>query len=243
MNNPGYYAVQRYDMQALQNSLMLMAEAVQGEKEDSLFYEYLISVAPTQADKDIIASIRDDELRHNLMFKQMYKIYTGQEVPDAPGEEFAKPASYEEGIQQALFGELRAVEKYREIRQGLPDRQNRDLVFNILTDELKHASKYNFLYTENRTRGIGQNLSTQEKTPDDWIRYTEFLVEEALEDEKRGINSTHIYQEFILMGILVGQGYTPQQAYEMVETWEKTGESKLLQESKRMNNSQVRNIV
>ena len=66
--------------------------------------------------------------------------------------------------------------------------------------------------------------------------YTEFLVEEALEDEKRGINSTHIYQEFILMGILVGQGYTPQQAYETVEAWEKTGESKLLQASKKMNN-------
>ena len=80
MNNPGYYAVQRYDMQALQNSLMLMAEAVQGEQEDRLFYDYLISVAPTQEDKDIIASIRDDEIRHNLMFKQMYKMYTGQEL-------------------------------------------------------------------------------------------------------------------------------------------------------------------
>ena len=110
-------------------------------------------------------------------------------------------------------------------------------MFNILTDELKHASKYNFLYTENRTRDIGsKHVQRIGNTPDDWIRYTEFLVEEALEDEKRGINSTHIYQEFILMGILVGQGYTPQQAYEMVENWEKTGESKLLQASKKMNN-------
>ena len=104
LNNPGYYAVQRYDMQALQNSLMLMAEAVQGEKEDRLFYDYLISVAPTQEDKDIIASIRDDEIRHNLMFKQMYKMYTGQEVPDAPGEEFTKPSSYEEGFSKHCSG-------------------------------------------------------------------------------------------------------------------------------------------
>ena len=102
LNNPGYYAVQRYDMQALQNSLMLMVEAVQGEQEDRLFYDYLISVAPTQEDKDIIASIRDDEIRHNLMFKQMYKMYTGQEVPDAPGEEFTKPSSYEEGITASI---------------------------------------------------------------------------------------------------------------------------------------------
>ncbi|ARJ38454.1 rubrerythrin [Sporosarcina ureae] len=225
---------QGYDPEALQKSLALMFEAVQGEKEDRLFYEYLISVAPTQEDKEIISSIRDDEIRHNLMFKKMYKDFTGQEVMDVTAEDFKKPASYIEGIQQALFGELKAVEKYREIRKGLPDRQNRDIVFDILTDELKHAAKYNFLYTENRTNSHVQNESNIEKTPDDWIRYTEFLVEEAQEDVKRGINLTHVFQEFILMGVLVGKGYSPKQAYETVESWERTGESQLLQESKKI---------
>lgn len=225
---------QGYDPEALQKSLALMFEAVQGEKEDRLFYEYLISVAPTQEDKEIISSIRDDEIRHNLMFKKMYKDFTGQEVMDVTAEGFKKPASYIDGIQQALFGELKAVEKYREIRKGLPDRQNRDAVFEILTDELKHAAKYNFLYTENRTNSQVQVESNSEKTPDDWIRYTEFLVEKAQEDVKRGINLTHIFQEFILMGVLVGKGYSPKQAYETVESWERTGESQLLQESKKM---------
>ncbi|WP_233191807.1 MULTISPECIES: ferritin-like domain-containing protein [unclassified Sporosarcina] len=225
---------QGYDPEALQKSLALMFEAVQGEKEDRLFYEYLISVAPTQEDKEIISSIRDDEIRHNLMFKKMYKDFTGQEVMDVTAEDFKKPASYIEGIQQALFGELKAVEKYREIRKGLPDCQNRDIVFDILTDELKHAAKYNFLYTENRTNSHVQNESNIEKTPDDWIRYTEFLVEEAQEDVKRGINLTHVFQEFILMGVLVGKGYSPKQAYETVESWERTGESQLLQESKKI---------
>lgn len=72
------------------------------------------------------------------------------------------------------------------------------------------------------------------KTPDEWIKYTEFLVEEGLEDVKRGINATHILQEFILMGVLVGKGYSPEEAYEIVERWEQTGESKLLQQSKNM---------
>lgn len=72
------------------------------------------------------------------------------------------------------------------------------------------------------------------RTPDDWIRYTQFLVNEGLEDVKRGINSTHILQEFILMGVLVGKGYSPEKAYETVEEWERTGESKLLQQSKNM---------
>jgi mannose-6-phosphate isomerase-like protein (cupin superfamily) len=72
------------------------------------------------------------------------------------------------------------------------------------------------------------------KTPDEWIQYTEFLVKEGLEDVKRGVNATHILQEFILMGVLVGKGYSPQKAYETVEAWERTGESKLLQQSKNM---------
>lgn len=72
------------------------------------------------------------------------------------------------------------------------------------------------------------------KTPDEWVKHTEFLVNEGLEDVKRGINMKHILQEFILMGILVGKGFTPEQAYKTVEEWERTGESKLLQQSKKM---------
>ncbi|TXL64057.1 cupin domain-containing protein [Cerasibacillus terrae] len=72
------------------------------------------------------------------------------------------------------------------------------------------------------------------RTPDEWVQYTDFLVRQGLEDVKRGINPTHILQEFILMGVLVGKGYSPETAYETVEEWERTGESKLLQQSKNM---------
>lgn len=51
---------------------------------------------------------------------------------------------------------------------------------------------------------------------------------------QRGINSTHVLQEFILMGLLVGKGYSPVKAFETVENWERTGEPKLLQKSKKM---------
>ncbi|MCM3743767.1 cupin domain-containing protein [Sporosarcina luteola] len=78
------------------------------------------------------------------------------------------------------------------------------------------------------------NTAIPNMTPDEWIRYTEYLVTQGLEDVRRGINSTHILQEFILMGVLVGKGYSPEKAYETVEEWERTGESKLLQQSKNM---------
>ncbi|MFC5652005.1 ferritin-like domain-containing protein [Paenibacillus solisilvae] len=125
-------------------------EAVQGEREDELFYQYLISFAPTQEEKEIIASIRDDERKHNQMSVKYTGIFTGQEVQIMNGEQFKRPATYVDGIKKELFGELRAVEKYRMIRQCLPQGIYRDMLFEIITDELKHASKYNYLFTKNK---------------------------------------------------------------------------------------------
>jgi mannose-6-phosphate isomerase-like protein (cupin superfamily) len=93
-----------------------------------------------------------------------------------------------------------------------------------------HPTKADAAAAEN---GHG-NTNVFGKTPDEWVKHTGFLVNEGLEDVKKGINATHILQEFILMGVLVGKGYTPEQAYETVEEWERTGESKLLQQSKYM---------
>lgn len=238
--------------QALQLSLQLIREAVAGEREDQLFYEYLISVAPTNEEKLIIASIRDDEKRHNRLFRKIYKDLTGQEVPQTAGEEFQRPKTYKDGLVKALFGELAAVEKYRVIRQGLPNRYYRDILFNIITDEIKHSAKYNYLFTLNSQPGsssrnpdTGSQVQTEtqvptqtqpQSTPDQWVMYIDPLVKRALAESKEGINLTHLFQEFILSGVLVGQGFTPKEAIELVERWEKTGESQLLKNSKMMGN-------
>jgi mannose-6-phosphate isomerase-like protein (cupin superfamily) len=97
-----------------------------------------------------------------------------------------------------------------------------------------HVTKADaFAAEESNGHGNGNTVAFG-RTPDEWIQHTQFLVNEGLEDVKRGINATHILQEFILMGVLVGKGYSPEKAYETVEEWERTGESKLLQQSKKM---------
>ncbi|QIC49651.1 cupin domain-containing protein [Lysinibacillus sphaericus] len=97
-----------------------------------------------------------------------------------------------------------------------------------------HPTKAAATAGEKGNNNSNGNTVISGKTPDEWVRYTEFLVNEGLEDVQRGINPTHILQEFILMGVLVGKGYSPEKAYETVEEWERTGESKLLQQSKNM---------
>lgn len=255
-----HYCVSPMSYKTLEEAVILVKNAVKGEKEDELFYDYLISIAPTQEEKDIITSIRDDERKHNKMFREIYKAFTGQEITAPKDIEFKKPKSYIDGIKKALFGELAAVERYRDIRAGLPNRYYRDMVFEILTDELKHAAKYNYILSINKAESSGSSkinmsssttgkirftteearktarqlfrINKDEYTPDQWVMYIEPLVKRALEEVKQGINLEHLFQEFILSGVLVGRGYTPQEAIEQVEIWEKTGESKLLKESK-----------
>ncbi|MEO3943905.1 ferritin-like domain-containing protein [Gorillibacterium sp. CAU 1737] len=132
-------------------AIEMIKKAVQGEKNDERFYSDLIALAPDEEQQKIIASIREDERSHNRMFRDMYRSLTGQEVPPAPDEPYKKPTSYTEGLVDALFGELGAVERYRSIWSGLPQGVYQDTLLGIIMDEQKHATKYNYLYTLNQT--------------------------------------------------------------------------------------------
>jgi len=134
----------------LQTALELIKEAVSGETEDRLFYEYLISVAPSEEDKNIIKGIRDDEIKHFGMFREIYREFTGENLPIVTDGKFQKPKSYCEGLRDALLGEQRAVEKYRKILFALRDRRQINKLVEIITDELRHGSLYNYLYSKNK---------------------------------------------------------------------------------------------
>ncbi|MGG1660050.1 ferritin-like domain-containing protein [Brevibacillus sp. NRS-1366] len=143
-------AVQDQHEERMEIVLRLIQEAIEDERHDELFYDYLLGVAPTEQEKQVITSIRDDERKHRSWFRQIYTQLTGQR-PSISGREetFQKPASYLEGIEKALMGELKAFEKYRVIYKYIPV-QFRDTIFEIMTDEMKHASYYNWLYAKNK---------------------------------------------------------------------------------------------
>lgn len=144
----------------LDEALILVKNAVQGEREDELFYDYLISEAPSQEEKDIIATIRNDERKHNKYFREIYCYYTKQHIRVPIATDFQKPKSYIDGITKAEFGELATVERYRDIRAGLPTEYYKDMVFEILTDELKHANKYNYIfYLNSKDKTVSQTYS------------------------------------------------------------------------------------
>ncbi len=130
----------------LNQAVELIRTSVGDEREDELFYDNLIKQAPTDREKEIIVSIRDDERKHNQILRELYYNFTGQMIPLS-----AQPAnselklSYKEQLEKALFGELDAVVRYRRIMGTMPSGSSYTLLMSIMTDEIRHASKYNYL--------------------------------------------------------------------------------------------------
>lgn len=150
-NHYGYRSSESANMYSdeiitLNQAIELIRQSVGDEKEDELFYDSLIKQAPTEKEKEIIRSIRDDERKHNQILRQLYYEFTGQVIPvDTSVVNLNNEQNYKEQLEKALFGELNAVVRYRRIMGTMPSGNSYTLLMSIMTDELRHANKYNFL--------------------------------------------------------------------------------------------------
>jgi len=129
----------------LQQALELLQEAMAGEQSDEEFYGYLITLAPNEEARKIIAGIRDDELKHHRLFRRVYRDLSNQAPPLAVEEGFIRPKNYYDGIKRALLGETEAVKEYRKILFALQNRVHINILTEIITDELRHGILYGLL--------------------------------------------------------------------------------------------------
>lgn len=132
---------------SLSEALDLIRKSIGDEKQDELFYNALIEKAPDDNAKKIITDIRDDEKNHNEILRFIYSNITGEVFNDINNNEnkISEETTYAQDLENALFGELDAVKKYRKIMGAMPSNKMQTLVMSILTDELRHANKYNYL--------------------------------------------------------------------------------------------------
>lgn len=225
--------------QKLQEEFNPIAKAVQRELNDSLFYNYLISQAPTSEEKVILSSIKEEELRHSKQLEAIYRDFTGMGVPINQNETFQIHNSHEEGIKNALFNELRDVVKYRTIRKKLPGNAYKDMFFDIITDEIIHSVMLNYLLTlnSNLNNSYMNNISAERYTTgyhtigftlSDWADYIIPLINRAQLEAQKSNNQENLFRKYILIGILLGQGLNPDEAIDQIELWKKTGATQLL---------------
>ena len=129
----------------LNTALTLIRNSVNDEAEDAAIYESLIKIAPTAEAKEIIENIRDDENIHNKLLREIFTNLTGVVLPQNMEPTNYEKTNYIDGIKKSFKGELKAVEKYREILTYMPSKELYNKILYIMTDEMKHAMKYNYL--------------------------------------------------------------------------------------------------
>lgn len=139
-------SIESEEVITLNQAIQLIRQSIEGEKEDEMFYDALINQAPTTKEKNIIKDIRDDEKKHNQILRKLYYEFTGQMVPEDSAKMYNNQnGSYQSNLEKAFFGELDAVKRYRKIMGVMPSGSSYTLLMSIMTDELRHANKYNFL--------------------------------------------------------------------------------------------------
>lgn len=132
----------------LNEALNIIRDSIIDEAEDALFYSMIINQAMQDEDKEIIQSIVDDEKKHNMMLRQIYFSLTGSNVNPDESNISMKENTYINNLKKALFGELDAVKKYRKVLAAMTDKENYNMIMEIMTDEIIHANKYNYLITK-----------------------------------------------------------------------------------------------
>lgn len=129
----------------LDETLEMIRASVADELNDELFYTTLINQAMTDEEREIISNIRNDEIKHNKLLRNVYRNLTNITLPEAKAVDEIPALTYTENLRKAFMGESAAASKYRHILNNMPDRANYNILMEIMVDELRHASKYNYL--------------------------------------------------------------------------------------------------
>nr|WP_312216343.1 hypothetical protein [Clostridioides sp.] len=137
----------------LEKSIYTIGNSVESEERINRYYQWLIDNIPkTELSPDQIAhirnilqSIQEDRINHNNIFTNIYYQLSGNPVVIVE-KEFAEPKNFKTEIENELFRTLESIKRNRTIMFGIPSLQYRDLIFTIISDEIRHASFYNYIF-------------------------------------------------------------------------------------------------
>lgn len=132
----------------LNEALEIIKNSIMDEAEDEAFYNMMINQAMQDEDKEIIKNIANDEKKHNMMLKQIYFSLTGNNVPTQNASMNIATNTYFNNLRKSLFGELSAIKKYRKVLAAMTDKDNYNKIMEIMTDEITHSNKFNYLISK-----------------------------------------------------------------------------------------------
>lgn len=219
----------------VEEALEIIERLIVREKEIIKLYSYIITISPTIEERNTITYIKNQSNEHIDIIMKIYTDFHRQ-VDIENDIVFSKPRNYLEGIKRGLFGKLVMLEHYRLLYANLPNRFYRDTVFKILIEKLDSANMLAKILGLNEELVQKSKLLNLQETkeeierysPDAWIVHIMPLVRRAMAEYREGARLEYIFQKYLLGAVLVGNGYTPSQAIEQLNIWEKEGKSRLL---------------
>lgn len=117
--------------------------ALAGEAGAIQFYGYLESIAPSNEARKQVDFARKDEIKHHRMFTQLYERLTGH-CPPVVNPVVTRP-TFADGVYMAFNDELDAAELYKGMLLSVHNLAIRDMMFEIMTDEMEHASRFSMI--------------------------------------------------------------------------------------------------
>lgn len=124
----------------------LILEAMKDEKHDRIKYKRMMEMTDSDKVRKQIEFAYKDEIKHYGMFQNILYTITGKKY-DVPTPKVEEYNSLLPAVESSINGELEAVELYRKILSMLPTVKLRDMLFEILTDEQEHATRFVYLYS------------------------------------------------------------------------------------------------
>ena len=125
--------------------LDLIKEAMKDEKHDNKKYRTMSEMTENKEIRENIRHAYEDEAKHYRMFQDIYEDLTGEEIEiQTPKVELAD--RFVDNVKSSIQGELAAVEMYRDIRAMLTTKKHRDMLYEVITDEQEHATRFVYIY-------------------------------------------------------------------------------------------------
>ena len=128
--------------------LDLLIEAMTDEATDMQYYEKLSWMVSDAEDREVVRHVQADEKKHLKALTDIYQMLTG-EVPTVTAREFEIGNDLHAEFDKRVLAELNGMEFYRNLYLSHKSTELRDIFFEILTDELEHAVKMQYLRGRN----------------------------------------------------------------------------------------------
>lgn len=134
------------DMNCSKNLIDLIIEAMKDERNDRVKYKMMMDMTKKDKIKEQIRFAYEDEGKHYKMFQYIFYQLTGKQI-DIPVPEVEEDDELIDAVETSINGELGAVELYRKIQSMLPNIGLRDMLFEIITDEQEHATRFTYVFS------------------------------------------------------------------------------------------------